>query len=62
MLLNLLTGVFDILAGTVGRATTHRSGDKRDCGNQQQNYSFGHNRWFYFSNFRFSGSPEPIWN
>ena len=44
MLLNLLTGVFNVFTGTMSRATTHRTENQGHRGKQQQNYSFSHNR------------------
>jgi hypothetical protein len=43
VLLNLLSGIFNILTGPMGRATPDRADGERHCGNQQQNYSFSHN-------------------
>jgi hypothetical protein len=43
VLLNFLSGMFEIFTGPVSGPTTHRTGDEGHCGKQQQNDSFGHN-------------------
>lgn len=43
MLLNFLSNVLYVFARAVGRTTTDRADDERQCDKQQQNYSFNHN-------------------
>jgi len=43
MLLDFLSGVFNIFASTMSSATTHCA-EQRHCREQQQNYSFNHIR------------------
>jgi len=43
MLLNFLSGIFEILSSTMSCPATHRTDDEGHCDKQQQNDSFGHN-------------------
>jgi hypothetical protein len=52
MLLNLLTSVLEVLAGTMSRATTCGTEDECHRGKQQQNYSFNHNRSVFLVSLR----------
>lgn len=44
MLLNLLSGMLDILTGAMSRATANPTDGQDHRGTEQQNYTFYHNR------------------
>jgi hypothetical protein len=57
--LNFLSGIFDILARTVGRPTSHCPDDECYCGEQHQNDSFCHKRWLFVCFFGYWFYPNP---